>query len=292
MDDERDIQPAFSSLEIDTIGEIMSISMGSAATTVSALLGCRVSMADPVIGLIPAKDFALGKASGVTVDIRYTQGIEGANLLLLDKNDVRVILSQMLMTEYPEDFEIDSMAESAICELMNQMMGASATVMSSFLGKSISISTPATIPVDSLEDFCKSQFVDSDYLLTVAFTLGINGGAESSFISAMKVALAKEITQTSLNFTSFLPPNQESPPLSTAKILPADPAEVTISWQAEGCEVTDIIGMRPGGILAMELLQNRIVTLLVNGKPVAKGKMMAAGGMGVRITDVLQNGLT
>ena len=43
-----------------------------------------------------------------------------------------------------DEFELDEMNLSAVCEVMNQMMGASATALSEFLNKTVNISTPVS----------------------------------------------------------------------------------------------------------------------------------------------------
>lgn len=196
-----DEQAIFSSLEIDTIGEIMNISMGSAATAASTLLDNKVNITTPVVKLVPLEEFEITQMTpAIAVDIRYVEGISGSNILILRKEDVRTILSQMMMTEIDEDYEIDEMAESAICELMNQMMGSSATVLSCFLGRTINISTPQTVPIDKLNEFKAEHFSGSDSILTIGFTITIKDIMESQFISVMDVDLAKEIIDVSLNF--------------------------------------------------------------------------------------------
>ena len=191
----------FSSLEIDTIGEIMNISMGSAATAASTLLDNKVTITTPRVRVVSVDDFEItGFEPAIAVNIRYVEGIIGDNILILKKEDIRTILSQMMMTEMPEDFEIDMMAESAICELMNQMMGSSATVLSCFLGRTINISTPTTVPIDGLTDFKREHFGENKILLLIEFVLTIKDMMESTFMSVMQIDLAKEIIGTSLNF--------------------------------------------------------------------------------------------
>ncbi|MDL2232221.1 flagellar motor switch phosphatase FliY [Ruminococcaceae bacterium OttesenSCG-928-L11] len=193
----------FSSLEIDTIGEIMNISMGSAATAASTLLDNKVNITTPIVKQVATADFEITQFTpAIAVDIRYVEGISGSNILILRKEDVRTILSQMMMTEIDEDFAIDEMAESAICELMNQMMGSSATVLSCFLGRTINISTPQTVPIDKLDEFKEEHFSGSDSIMTIEFTITIKDIMESRFVSVMDVNLAKEIIDVSLNFDS------------------------------------------------------------------------------------------
>jgi len=221
-----DDQAMFSSIEIDTIGEIMNISMGSAATAASTLLDNKVTITTPVVTLVPVGEFEITQLEpAIAVDIQYVEGISGSNILILRKEDVRIVLSQMMMTELPEDFAIDEMAESAICELMNQMMGSSATVLSCFLGRTINISTPQTVKIDELERFKEEHFGDQDHLLTIGFTLTIKDLMESQFVSVMDVNLAKEIIDVSLNFDSAGDEGeiQTAPPVPAAPTPAAEP---------------------------------------------------------------------
>ncbi len=191
----------FSSMEVDTIGEIMNISMGSAATAASTLLDNKVIITTPVVKVASFDEFQISKLEpAIAVDIKYVEGISGSNILILKKADVRTILSLMMMTDMPEDFEIDEMAESAVCELMNQMMGSSATVLSCFLGRTINISTPETVKISELENFKRDHFGNNQHILTISFDLNIKDMMESTFMCAMQIDLAKEIIDVSLNF--------------------------------------------------------------------------------------------
>ena len=43
------------------------------------------------------------------------------------------------------EFEFNDLTISAVCEVMNQMMGAASTALSDFLGRSVNISTPPVL---------------------------------------------------------------------------------------------------------------------------------------------------
>ena len=211
--DVNSVGELFSNLEIDTIGEIMNISMGSAATAASTLLDNKVTITTPVVEIAAFDEFQIDKLEpAIAVEIKYVEGIFGSNILILKKEDVRLILGKMMMTEIDPDFEIDEMAESAICELMNQMMGSSATVLSCFLGRAINISTPTTVSIDKLDQFKIDYFAGAQNILTIAFTLSIVDLMESTFMCAMQIDLAKEIIDVSLNFDSEAPAEEEPPP--------------------------------------------------------------------------------
>lgn len=218
----------FSTLEIDTIGEIMNISMGSAATAASTLLDKKVVITTPVVNIVDLDSFDISVLEpAIAVEIKYIEGVSGSNLLILRMEDAKTILAQMMQTELPDDYVFDEMGYSAICEMMNQMMGSSATVLSCFLGRSINISTPVTAPIDEWNSFKKQHLPQDSHLVTIQFTLSIEGVMESEFISVMEVKLAKEIIAVSLNFdtdTETPQPQPEAPiPSITQKeTSPAD----------------------------------------------------------------------
>lgn len=214
----------FSSLEIDTIGEIMNISMGSAATAASTLLDNKVTITTPIVKIEKVEDFNIKELEpAVAVEIKYVEGISGSNILILRQSDVRMILAQMMQTEISEDFVIDELAESAMCELMNQMMGSSATVLSCFLGRTINISTPTTLPIGGLEQFKNEHFPQKDSLMTITFTITITDVMESEFVSVMDIDLAREIIDVSLNFDTNTP-DSAAEEASPAPPPPPDPA--------------------------------------------------------------------
>lgn len=134
-----------SGMQLDAIGEIMNISMGSAATAVSELLNAKVWITTPKVTVVQASELNYDRLEpAICVKIEYIKGLSGSNLMILKQDDVQLILNQ-LMGKPPvisPDFEFDELNISAVSEVMNQMMGASSTALSEFLGMGIDISTP------------------------------------------------------------------------------------------------------------------------------------------------------
>lgn len=133
----------FSALEIDAIGEILNISLGASATAVSTMLSARVDITTPVVQVLSKAEFEFSNLEpAVGVEITYVAGLSGNNIMLLKRHDVKVIVEMMMGMEIPdEEFELNELNISAICEVMNQMMGASSTALSEFLNKMVNIST-------------------------------------------------------------------------------------------------------------------------------------------------------
>ena len=193
----------FSKLEIDAIGEILNISLGASATAVSTMLNARVDITTPVVNVVRKEEFEMDRVEpAVCVEITYVEGLEGENVMLLKRHDIKVIVEMVMGMEIAdEDFELDEINISAVCEVMNQMMGASATALSEFLGRMVNISTPISFEVENEQEFIDKYFIDNEPKVVVGFTLKIADKLESEFFNVMPIALAKGLVE------GFLPPD-------------------------------------------------------------------------------------
>ena len=186
----------FSPMEIDALGEMMNISLGSSATAVSNLLEHRVDITTPKVTAIKTADFVLGNLEpAMGIEIKYVEGLAGSNIMLLKRSDIKVIVDILMGGETPdEEFELNELTISAVCEVMNQMMGAAATAMSDFLGYQVDISTPQPFELEDLDLFKKNHLPQgAETIVIIRFSLKIEGALESEFMNVMSVELAKDL---------------------------------------------------------------------------------------------------
>ncbi len=193
--------------EIDIIGEIMNISMGSAATAISQMLDKQVLITTPKVTntTMGALDYK-GLEPAMIVKITYVEGLSGTNVMVFRQSDMQLILNQLMgnSDDPSPDFIFDEFSISAACEVMNQMMGSSATALSSFLGKTVNISTPNANVLDSSHPFADAlPLKPDDNIVSIVFNLDINGIMSSEFISIMTYELAKELVS---EFTQTMEP--------------------------------------------------------------------------------------
>lgn len=189
-------QNIFSPMEIDAIGEIMNISLGSSATAVSNMLDHRVDITTPSVSVVPIEEFTLGELEpAIGIEIKYVSGLEGSNIMLLKRHDVKTIVEILMGTEISdEEFEFNDLTISAVSEVMNQMMGAASTALSDFLGRSVNISTPQSFTLDDLDQFEREHFqYDSGMVVVAKFMLSIENVLKSEFVNVMSVDLAREL---------------------------------------------------------------------------------------------------
>ncbi|NLV86541.1 MAG: flagellar motor switch phosphatase FliY [Clostridiales bacterium] len=187
--------------ELDTIGEIMNISMGAAATAVSTMLERQVVITTPQISQNMLKNIDMSELEpAIAVRIKYVEGISGNNMIMLRRDDMRIILDLLMGNEDlggDEPFEFDEMSMSAASEVMNQMMGASATALSELLNRSINISTPEAILVENTAEAYSSfpEVESNENVLAISFKMTIKETLDTTFTSLMPIDLTKDIVK-------------------------------------------------------------------------------------------------
>ncbi len=212
----------FSTIALDALGDMMNISLGSSATAVSNMLDRRVDITTPEVSVVKKSEFSLGKMEpAMGVEIRYVEGLDGSNIMLLKISDIKVIVDILMGTESSDDeFELNELTISCVCELMNQMMGAASTALSDFLGYPVNISTPEPFELEDMDAF-KAEHMpqDADTVVVVKFALSIEDAAlESGFMNVMSVSLAKDL------LSSFGLELDDDAPAAAPAPAPAAPA--------------------------------------------------------------------
>lgn len=215
----------------DAIGEIQNIMMGSSATALSNFMNAKVWITTPKVEITKAGHFDFDELDpSICVRIRYIKGIHGASVLVLKQSDVQLMVNQLmgLPPVVTDDFEFNEMNISAVCEIMNQMMGASATTLSEIISTPTDISTPEAIVIDSIDDILKINNIDSnDDVCAVSFDLTIDGIIKSYFVTMLSIDLANEMADKMLaSYSSELDDysdESESSPAEKPKPEPPKP---------------------------------------------------------------------
>lgn len=234
-------QVKLSAMEIDAIGEILNISLGASATAVSIMLDARVDITTPKVSVQARDEFEFSNIKpAICVEITYVEGLEGKNIMLLKRQDVKAIIEMLMGMDIPdEEFVMDEMNISAICEVMNQMMGASATALSELLDMPVNISTPKPHEVDSVEEFKEEFFADEEEMVVIHFDLKIEDKMQSEFLNVMPIKLAKKLVSGFLAEMGAAP--EEAAPAETpapAAEIVAQPAAAPIAAPATAAAET------------------------------------------------------
>ena len=232
------VDGGLSDAEKDAIGEISNISMGTAATTLSQLINQKVSITTPTVSYSTWDNLMAEYVEPcVCIQVYYTSGLEGNNILILKESDVKVITDLMMGGDGTQAIgELTDLHLSAIGEAMNQMMGSASTSMSSMLNKKIDISPPTASLVKLTEivnardiaDFLTGTFVK------VAFKMEIGTLVNSEIMQMYSTQFAKNIYEQFVSMTeeSGNPVAPEPAPAAAPAPQPA-PTSVAAPFAAQ-----------------------------------------------------------
>ena len=198
-DDSSQFAGVLTDTEKDALGEIGNISMGSAATTLSVLLGHKVNITTPSVAVatmsIIKEHYPLPY---LIVEVGYTTGIDGNNVLAIQAHDAAIIADLMMGGDGTNpDTNIGEIAMSAVGEAMNQMMGTVATSLSTMFNKKIDISPPKVNLIDLGKEEKVTEIVGQDEpVVRVSFRMEVDGLIDSEIMQILPVHVAKEMVES------------------------------------------------------------------------------------------------
>lgn len=181
----------------DALGEIGNISFGSSATALSALLGQKVEITTPTISMINRNRLEDEFPHPyVAVQVQYTAGLIGMNLLVIKQSDAAIIADLMLggdgLSPSPDLSEIQL---SAVQEAMNQMMGSAATSMSTVFNKKVDISPPSIDLLNFKEEEGLDKLPEDDLLVKVSFRLKIGELIDSNIMQLLPLKFSQKLVK-------------------------------------------------------------------------------------------------
>ncbi len=218
-----------SDMQKDALGEIGNISMGSAATTLSVLLGHKVSITTPTVSMATMSSIRESYPMPyLIVEVGYTVGIDGNNILAIQASDACIIADLMMGgdgTAPPED--LNEIHMSAVGEAMNQMMGAVATSLSSMFSKKIDISPPKVNLIDLGSEEKVTELVSSDEtIVKTSFRMEVDGLIDSEIMQILPLGIATEMVESLMNSGAAeeeVAPPPPPPPAPTPAAPPPPP---------------------------------------------------------------------
>ena len=214
--EEVKVEDYLTPIEIDALGEVGNISFGSSATALSALLGQKVDITTPSITMINRNRLEEEFPNPyVAVQVEYTVGLSGMNLLVIKQSDAAIIADLMLggdgLNPKPQLNEIQL---SAVQEAMNQMMGSAATSMSTVFNQKVDISPPSIDLMNLSQNEGTDNIPPDDLLVRISFRLRIGELIDSNLMQLLPLKFSKKIVKSLLGET-------EEPIVATTAVPPA-----------------------------------------------------------------------
>lgn len=195
-----------SPIEQDALGEIGNITFGSAATALSTLLGKKVEITTPKVSVIPRGELENEfPQPHVAISVNYVDGFDGINLLVIKTQDAQVIADLMMggTGSVSGDMELSDIHISAVQEAMNQMMGSSATSMSTIFNRFVNISPPGINILDLPNGEGKDNLPSDEVFVKISFRLIIGDLIDSTLMQLLPISFAQEMVSILMGGTSF-----------------------------------------------------------------------------------------
>lgn len=304
--------------EKDMISEIGKSSMESAAKTLEMITGNPVKIESPVVEITTMSELRKEiEPPYMSLEVKYTSGIEGINLLINKTKDAQVIANLMMGGDGKvEANEISEIEESAVSEAMNQMIGSAATTMSGILGRSINISPPVSKIWKDSEQIKLEGIDDNKKLIKVSYKMTIGQLVDSYVIQLLNLETGKAIAEIMANkekkeAPAPTPKDVSKPPVSSevpkqaekrqpqvevqqaafqpikesgSKALPKNidlildvPLDISVVLGRTRKSIKDILNLSTGSLVELDKLAEEPVEVLVNGKSVALGEVVVVG---------------
>lgn len=184
-----------SDIEKDLLGEIGNISMGSASTALSTIISQQVNITTPVVSINTLNSLRNNfEVPNIALEVRYTSGIVGENLLVMKVTDAAIIANLMMGGDgRVNSQELSEIEESAVLEAMNQMIGSAATSMATMFSREVNISPPnAKIWNDTTEKFTNG-IGENENIIQVSFRLTIGELVDSTIMQILPLETGKKI---------------------------------------------------------------------------------------------------
>jgi flagellar motor switch protein FliN/FliY len=200
--------------------------MGAVATTMYTLLDRRVSITTPRVSIHTTREVLLDYSIPfVLVEVQYTSGIQGKNLLLLKEPDAALITDLLMGGEgkIEEPVVLNEMHMSAISEIMNQMIGAAATALAKLLHIQVNISPPKSDRVEVHADLTETLDY-SQVVVKISFDMVIEGLLESQLIQLIPYDFARNLANKLMDAYSEEENVEEN--ISNQSNLPDIPEEI------------------------------------------------------------------
>lgn len=304
-----------SDIEQDLLGEVGNISMGSASTALYQIINQKVNITTPVVGLTTLKEVkSKFETPTVVLDVKYTSGIVGRNILIIKTEDAAVIANLMMGGDGTvEPHDLTEIEISAVQEAMNQMIGSAATSMATMFNREVNISPPTSKMWRDKTELLSNTIPEDETIVRVSFRMTIGSLVDSNIMQVLPIETAKkivgimtgeELTENNseviqakeimveepkvvqepkreeiveVHKAAFEPLKEEA--VSTAGTKNIDlildvPLDISVVLGRTKKNIKEILNLSTGSLIELDKLAEEPVEVLVNGKTIAKGEVV------------------
>lgn len=217
-------EEVLSDIEKDLLGEIGNITMGSASTALSTIIGQPVNITTPEVTVTKLKVLKESfEVPNIALEVKYTSGIVGENLLVMKIKDAGVISSLMMGGDGTSDVtELSEIEESAVCEAMNQMIGSAATSMATMFSREVNISPPLSKIWNDGSSTLSEGISETEDIVKISFKLKIGELVDSNIMQLLPFSTAKKIVSIMMGQEEAVATEETAPVNETIQEKPIE----------------------------------------------------------------------
>ncbi|MGQ9558153.1 MAG: flagellar motor switch phosphatase FliY [Desulfurispora sp.] len=268
--------------QLDTVGEIGNICMGTAATTLSQLLGQKVTIGYPQLIVCRQEEvFKSYDTPYLLVQVGFKSGLNGFNVLVITEEEVAVIANLMMGGDgqIALPIELSELELSAAQEAMNQMIGSASTAMTDMFGVTIDITPPVATMVRDLVNADLTPLPTDQPVVVARFETTIGDIVKTTIMQITSVEAARDEANYLLMKAGF-DTGETAAPSDTPAVSPPAIATPPVSAPALAGPVAAQQNDLPNLSAALSLPVQ--VTLLL-GKISSRAGQIAAWQVGAKI---------
>ena len=270
-------------LHLSAISEAMNQMMGSAATSLSTMLGKMIDISPPEASLV---DLTAYKSGGEIASF-----LEGTFVKIAFRMQIDDLVDSMIMQLYPIDF-----AKDLYNTFISSQSGESGD--SAQTAQAAPQQTPAqgaaqqtAMPQTDMNQQMAGNQMNMNQMGMSQMNMGQMGMPQ---MNMGQMGMPQMNMQSNMNiqpaqFQNFSGDMNTMVSQENIGLIKDVPLEVTVELGRTSKSISDILDFAPGTIIELDKIAGEPIDVLVNGKFVAKGEVVVIEeSFGVRVTEIIK----
>jgi flagellar motor switch protein FliN/FliY len=290
------------------IEAIATLILDPASSALGMIVGRETLIKPAQITQTSLKDFITkSKEKIVLADVKLSDALQ-MNLSIAMPASLVLKIADLMMggSGEPADQNVDGIKISALTEALNQMLGASITLLAEKAKGKVSLGKLEVKLVDDLEKI-STLFNPTELLVCVECQVEMENASSSNLwlfaqLTAIKAVHEKlfpkkkeeeKVKVQPAKFEEFSPAETQIPPQPSEiqqklELLFDVPLKVVVELGRARMTLKQVMDLTIGSLIELDKLTGEPVDVLVNGKLIARGEVVVIDeNFGVRITEIV-----
>jgi flagellar motor switch protein FliN/FliY len=290
------------------IEAIATLILDPASSALGMIVGRETRIKPAQITQTSLKDFVTkSKEKIVLADVKLSDALQ-MNLSIAMPASLVLKIADLMMggSGEPADQNVDEIKLSALTEALNQMLGASITLLAEKAKGKVSLGKLEVKLVDDLEKI-STLFNPTELLACVECQVEMETASSSNLwmfaqLTAIKAVHEKlfpkkkeeeKVKVQPAKFEEFSPAETQIPPQPSEiqqklELLFDVPLKVVVELGRARMTLKQVMDLTTGSLIELDKLTGEPVDVLVNGKLIARGEVVVIDeNFGVRITEIV-----